>query len=379
MKKLTFCLLVLWTIPVAGEKIPYDIIRVGIIQNSSSVHVSCPGGGYVYDLTAGTQSAETADTDVLVEPMEDGGISLEGKQFHSPIRIVLAGTNDLIRINGKRFHDSIVITAKNGKLTVVNELGLEDYICGILPEEANAAWPLESLKAQAVVSRTYVLKNMRRHEKNGFDVCNSDHCQVYGGAQCEDPRSNKAVELTRGEVLMYNGQMAQTLFHASCGGHTENPNNVWAWESATPPYLRGVTDKYCLNSPHQHWKNIVKEETIRKSLVKAGFSVGTITSIKVEGTNVSGRAKKLKIKSTNGVVEMKGSTFRMAIDPWIIRSTMFKKITKKGESFEFTGYGWGHGVGMCQWGAKEMAEHGKDYTHILNYYYPGTNVKKMEQ
>jgi stage II sporulation protein D len=378
MKKIIVGLLLFLAIPAGAVKLPYDIIRVGIIQNADSARFSCPGGGYVYDLSAGTQSSLPSDDDFLVKPGVDGKIAFGDKQFGSPIRIVLAGTGDLIRINGKRFHDSVLIIAKKEKLTVINELGLEDYICGILPKEANPSWPLESLKAQAVVSRTYVLKNMRRHEKNGFDVCNTDHCQVYGGAECEDPRSNKAVADTRGAVLMYNGQMAQTLFHASCGGCTENPNNVWAWDSETPPYLRGRKDTYCLNSPHQDWKSLVKEETIRKSLARAGFSVGAITSIKIDGKDSSGRAKKLKIKNKNGVVEIKGSSFRMALDPWTIRSTMFKKIVKKDGGFEFTGYGWGHGVGMCQWGAKEMAEHGKDFEEILKYYYPGTNVEKLE-
>ncbi|MEI8218139.1 MAG: SpoIID/LytB domain-containing protein [Elusimicrobiota bacterium] len=378
MRRIFFIVFLFQTMTVVAEELPYDTVQVGIVQNVLSMHVSCAGGGYVYELAEGTQAGLPAGDDILVKLLDDGRIAFGDISYRSPVRIAAAGNDDLIRINGKRFHDTINIMAQNGHLTAVNELRLEDYLCGILPVEADPNWAPESLKVQAVASRTYVLRNMRRHEKDGFDVCDTMHCQVYGGVDCEDVRSNNAVAGTRNEVLMYQGQLAQTLFHASCGGCTENPNNVWSWDAEAPPYLRGRRDKYCRNSPHQDWKNLVKEDIMRKNLTKAGYVVGTIQSIKIEGTDSSGRAKKLKIKHKNGVLEMKAASFRLAVDPWIIRSTMFKKIVKKDAGFLFSGYGWGHGVGMCQWGAKVMAERGKDYKEILKYYYPGTTIEKRE-
>ena len=170
-----------------------------------------------------------------------------------------------------------------GRLTVINELGLEDYINGILSKEVNPDWPLESLKAQAVISRTYVLKNLRKHEKQGFDVCTETHCQVYGGVESEDKRTSAAVAATRAEVLVYKGELAQSLFHASCGGHTENPNCVWTWESDAPEYLKGVKDDFCADSPHQLWTSTVGAGFIGSKLIKSGYKVGSVKNITTSG------------------------------------------------------------------------------------------------
>lgn len=365
MKCRVWCLLICFAVPVAAAP-PGSIIRVGIVLKAASVHIS--GEGFA-ELPSGR--------DLLATAAQDGGIALAGKRYSSPLRLTPGGS-DLIRVNGKRYRDAIVIRAQAGRLTVINEVNIEQYLRGILPREANPAWPAESLKAQAVVSRTYVLRNMRRHDGEGFDVCNTVHCQVYGGAECEDPRSDEAVADTAGRVLMYNGALAQTVFHASCGGHTEHPSVVWSGHADAPSYLQGRKDKYCGDSPHHRWKSTIKESTIREALVKAGYDIGTITRIRVDGESASGRAKELLIDHATGVTRVHAGRFRLAVSPWTIRSTLIEKIKAVDGGFEFSGLGWGHGVGMCQWGAKVMAERGKDYTAILRYYYPGAAVKKAD-
>jgi stage II sporulation protein D len=229
------------------------------------------------------------------------------------------------------------------------------------------------------VSRTYVLKNLHKHEKDGFDVCTETHCQVYGGVESEDPRTNAAVEASRGQVLVYKGDLAQSYFHASCGGHTENPNCVWTWDSAAPEYLKGVKDKFCASSPHNYWKNSVRAETIRSRLVNAGYSVGAIAKIKMSGHDNSGRPEYLKIKHSGGALVISPAKFRLAVEPWVIRSAFITSITKNGREYIFEGKGWGHGVGMCQWGAKVMGDKGYNFKTVLTFYYPGTNVEKWEE
>jgi stage II sporulation protein D len=316
--------------------------------------------------------------DYVVKPVSNG-ISIDGKRLGSSIRIVAQESGSFIRINGRRYRDNILVNTSGGKCTVINELGLEDYLNGILPSEVNAAWSPETLKAQAVISRTYVLRNLRKHEKDGFDVCTETHCQVYGGVEAEDPRTNSAVAASRSEVLVYKGELAQSLFHASCGGHTENPNCVWTWDSAAPEYLKGVKDKFCAESPHNYWKNTVTAETIKSRLARSGYNVGTIKKIKTSGRDNSGRPEKLKITSSEGTLVINPSKFRMAIDPWIIKSAFITSISRQGKAFVFEGKGWGHGVGLCQWGAKVMGDKGYDYKQILELYYPGTDVEKWEE
>ena len=361
-----------------SQRLPETIIRVGIVVGAKSFNLSCESGYSLYDTVSGMQKDIKPKDDYLVKT-NGKGILLNGETYGPSIRLAAKKSGSFLRVDGRRYKDSILIIIRNKKLTVVNELGLEDYICGILPKEVNPDWPADALKAQAVISRTYVLKNLRKHDKEGFDICTETHCQVYGGVESEDPRTNAAVEATRGEVLVYKGELAQSLFHASCGGHTENPNCVWTWESATPEYLRGVKDKFCGNSPHQYWKNSVSAESLRTKLVKSGYSVGKITKITMSGSDDSGRPAKLKIKHSKGVLSIMPAKFRMAIDPWLIKSAFITDISAHGANFVFEGKGWGHGVGMCQWGAKEMGGKGYDYKKILGFYYPGTGVEKWDE
>lgn len=352
-----------------------QLIKVGLLQSVSSFNLSCDGIYHIYDITAGKTAVVEGGNNYLIR-CNDNQIYIGGGVYNSPVRLICDKNFDSLRINGRRYRDTIIIYAKNSRLTVINELDIESYLFGILPKEVNPAWPEESLKAQAVVSRTYALRNLRKHEKDGFDICDQTHCQVFGGKESEDNRSNNAVEATNGEVLLYNGQMAQSLFHASCGGHTENPNNVWSWECKTPEYLEGCKDKYCQNSPHQYWKNKIYADYIKLKLNKAGYNVGVISKIKLSGTSRSGRTKILKIKHSKGELKIAAAKFRMAVDPWQIRSTYLKNISKSGNAFIFSGLGWGHGVGLCQWGAKEMGEKGRDYKEILEHFYPGTTIEK---
>lgn len=373
---LVFCLL----LPVQGSarRLPETIIKVGVIIEAKSFNMSSQGKYYIYDLNSGKQYDIASMNDYLVRP-KTGGIVIDGRKYGAFIRLIPKESAGYLRISGRRYRDNIIIRMQNGKLTVINELGLEDYLFGILPREVNPAWPMEALKAQAVVSRTYVLRNLRKHAKNGFDVCTETHCQVYGGVESENKTTNEAVLATRSEVQVYNGELAQTLFHASCGGYTENPNYVWSWDSSSPDYLCGVMDKYCRNSPHQFWQNKLSAELIRQKLSKANYAVGKIVRITLTGNDGSGRPEKLKIKHSDGTLVIAPSKFRMAVDPWLVKSAMITNVSRSGGNFIIEGRGWGHGVGLCQWGAKELGEKGYSYKKILIFYYPGTKTEKWEE
>lgn len=363
---------------IHAQRLPETIMKIGVLLRQNSFNLSCEGKYYLYEFNSGNKTAIKPLNDYLVKG-NGGTIKIDGISFVSKVRIVSEGVGNRIRINGKRYRDNILIRCKDGKLTVINEIGLEDYVAGILPREVNPKWPEESLKAQAVVSRTYALRNVRKHEADGFDLCSETHCQVYGGVETETPSTNAAVAETRGEVMTFEGKLAQTLFFACCGGYTEDPKYVWSWEAETPKYLKGRKDKYCENSPHEYWKNRIKGEFIRQRLAKAGFRIGDIENIRISGINRSGRAENLKIRHSEGTLTIKAAKFRLAVDAWLIKSTMFSNIVRYGDSFEFRGSGWGHGVGMCQWGAKVMADKRFKYTEILKYFYPGTEIERWEE
>lgn len=377
MRKLTVLIMLLAAPLAQAQRMPETVIKIGLFVNARSFNLSCEGKYSAFELNSGDKFDIVPMNDYLVKG-NGNRVQIDGRSFESKVRIVPADDKNRVRINGRRYRDSILVTCRDSKLTVINELGIEDYVAGILPREANPEWPLESLKAQAVVSRTYALKNVRKHDKYGFDLCTETHCQVYGGVESEKPRTTEAVEKTKGEVLTYEGKLAQALFHACCGGYTEDPKNVWVWESETPAYLRGRRDKYCADSPHQYWKNRVEGSVIEARLRKSGFNVGKIENIRISGHSRSGRVEMLRIKHSGGTLDIMAAKFRLAVDPWLIKSTLIDKIVRYGDAFEFRGSGWGHGVGMCQWGAKVMSEKGKDYREILEFYYPGTKIEKWD-
>jgi len=293
-----------------------------------------------------------------------------------PVKIT---SDSYIIVNKVIYRGNILIRlSKNGKLNIINVLNIEDYLKGVLPKEVSASWDIEALKAQAVISRSYAVKNLNRHITENFNMCSSVHCQVYGGASAENEKCNKAIADTHGQVLMFDNEIAQTVFHASCGGYTEDPKYVWDWKNATPDYLKGRKDKYCSDSPHNEWTCTLSEKIIRKKLLSSGYKIGSIKKITLSG-NTGGHAKEFVIIThKDGKLKLKTYKFRLAVDSGLIKSAMIKNIKRKGTDFIFSGRGWGHRVGLCQCGAKVMAEKGLSYKKILQYYYPKTKIKNIE-
>jgi stage II sporulation protein D len=300
------------------------------------------------------------------------GISIKKYLLLPPLKI--ESSNGFVFADSKRYRGYLKIIKSENKINVINVLPMEDYIKGVLPKEAATNWSIEALKSQAVISRTYAITNLNRHSAQGFDICPTVHCQVYGGAGVEADSCNKAVLETQCEVLSYGGKLAQTVFHANCGGHTEDPKYIWNWKN-TPPYLKGVKCGYCNAAPHTKWEKTLDEGFIRKRL--PGNNIGKIKSIKIKGKTAAGAAKELKIIHSKGEVTLNAYQFRLAVGIYQIKSHTFDFIKTSAGKFYFKGRGWGHKVGLCQWGAKGMAENGKTYKEILAHFYPGTTIKKV--
>lgn len=348
-----------------------EYINVGILSNQKSLNIASDkkyyfmSGNKKYKLSAGKITVKIKDKEAVILK----------KHYKLPVKFV---SENCFLVNNKIYRGNIIISPYAKGNNIINELKLEDYLKGILPKETSASWNLETLKAQAVISRTYALKNIGRHYKQGFDVCSQVHCQVYGGASCESKNTNKAVVKTSGEVVLYNDKLAQTFFHSSCGGHTEDPKYVWQWKTETPIYLKGMKDDYCKDNPHQNWTVSLSESAIREKLVKAGYKTGKIKNISTSGTTTAKAAKEIIIKHSKGTLKLNSYTFRCAVSADKIKSTLITGIERKNNSFIFKGKGWGHKIGLCQWGAKAMGDKGSSYKEILAFYYPKTTIGKIK-
>jgi len=384
MKKINFLIiipLILYPINIFCNKLPVTVVNICIIKNVNHLNVTSNDRFFIIDLTTGLKY-EQLPTNHEIELYKNYIKVSETKFLTNMIQIIPKTENNFIYVNKKPYRDIIYIRKINNKLSVINEVGIENYIYGILKMETNPEWPLEVLKAQAVVSRTYAVKRIGRHQEEGFDFCSEVHCQVYRGVNGEDKRTNYAVDLTKGEVLTYKNQLADTVYHACCGGRTENPENVWSTYQQSPEYLKGVICKYCKSSKHYRWEKIINEELLIQKLNNSGYKIDKLLSIKIYSKSKTGRAKEIAIKyiynNNRHTLVLLANRFRLIVDPWQIKSTNFVSIIKQDKKYIFSGKGWGHGVGMCQEGAKVMADKGYDYRQILEYYYPGTEIQKWE-
>jgi len=313
-------------------------------------------------------------------------VSLRGQNIvfgkyslEEPVLLKTSNNSQSIGVKSKSYTGSILFKVFDNKIFVINELEIDEYLKGVLPKEMGKGWPIEALKAQAVISRTYALRNMGSYSKKGYDLSADVGSQVYGGKSAHTSESDQAVNETTNEVLTFNGKLADTFFHADSGGYTENISNVWASVKNPPNYLKGKPDKFSKKGgSYKIWKTKISKSELKNKLNSAGYKVGIIEKIKIEGKNSSGRVLNIKIYHSNGTLLIQGSKFRMAISPWQIKSTLIDEIVRMDNAFEFRGKGWGHGVGLSQDGAKVMAKENYNYREILHFYYPGTNLEKRK-
>jgi stage II sporulation protein D len=286
--------------------------------------------------------------------------------------VIISSDINMMNMRGEPYRGKIRLHKNAGRgIDVINVLNVEDYLYGVVPKEMPPQWHPEALKAQAIAARTYALYQKEKNKNRDYDIIASTTSQVYGGAGIETEKSNQAVDETRGKVLLYNGQLALTYFHANSGGMTEDAKSVW---TADIPYLKSVQDDYSIKAPNYSWTLSLSTENIRKALNHKGLQIGSIKRVASVDVSSSGRVQKIKILHGGGEVVVKGTDFRNKIDPTLIKSTLFT-ITNGDDGILLEGKGYGHGVGMSQWGAYMMACEGYSYSDILKHYYCGTEIR----
>ena len=265
---------------------------------------------------------------------------------------------------------------------ITRTISVEDYVRGVVAAEGSLEREPEALKALAVASRTYVLKNLGRHAKEGYDFCTTTHCQRYILADADALENvpaaiSEAVAATKGEVLRdgYN-ELAAAYFSASCGGATANIGTLWG--GSAPPYLRGVRDEYCTSEAHHDWTDVISHAQLLKALksdprTNVGHRLSSVNTLRKDA---SGRAELIAIEGDRRLT-INGWDFKIIIGRalgWnLLKSSRFE-ISRSRSNFVFRGSGFGHGLGLCQEGAHVMAERGAGYRQILAKYFPATRV-----
>lgn len=274
--------------------------------------------------------------------------------------------NDVVRRDGRAYRGGLRIEVHDDALRVVNLVDLEAYLRGVVPSEMQAEWPIEALKAQAVAARSYTLASLDRDAD--YDVCSTDACQVYRGMEVEHPRSDRAVADTEGIVIAWAGAPAVAYYHADSGGAVASSAEVWGREL---PYLLGRADVDGV-SPHRGWTVRLAPGALSDALTAEGRSVGTPTGLTILARSASGRVSRAEIAGGAGAVVLSGPTLTRVLRRVGLKSTRISTVAP----LTVRGDGWGHGVGMSQYGARALAVTGYDYGRILAYYYPGVGLQR---
>jgi stage II sporulation protein D len=298
-------------------------------------------------------------------------LTVHAISVHGPMRIRSRGGS--LQMNGKAYRGTIEIRKKrSGTLLVINDLDLESYLLGVVAAEIPADWEMESLKAQAVASRTYALYQKQNAGRRPYHILATVDSQMYLGKRGERERAAQAVEVTRGMVITYQGQVIPAFYHASCGGHTEDALELWGIDE---PYLKGV-DCDCQNiSKYGSWEKRVTMAGMIRALRREGYRLGDIGSVEIGTLTAAGRVKNVLFRHAGGTTSVPAETLRATLGYSSLPSIFFEPEIIDREVV-LSGRGLGHGVGLCQWGAREMARTGAGFQAILAYYYPGTAISR---
>lgn len=356
------------------ENVRVQNARVLLVKGAKKVAVAAKQKVEVYETQSQRKLGEASlgDEDFAVR---GGKIALGNVELSAnPIRLVPAA-GDFLKVGKRRYRGQIELARDNDEgLNVINFVPLEEYLQGVVPNEMMSKSPLEALKAQAIASRTFALSRMNSGGSQAWDLEAGTNSQVYGGLDSEHPGSTEAVTSTRGIVASVQGRFVSAFYHSNCGGRTANVRDVWGSEAS---YLKGSACGYCGNSKHSQWTVEISKTELARRLRDHNVIDNDFSTIEISDRDASGRAVSMLIRGAAGDTTLKASAFRMMLGADKLKSTFFT-VQDLGPNLRFEGKGWGHGVGLCQDGAIGMARAGYPFDEILNRYYPGVSLSRLE-
>jgi len=341
-------------------------VRVRVFKGHSSLRVESEGALAV---TPGPLTGHGVDLTAR------GGMVVAGAQ--APVREVTITADQpvLIRADGvkRHYHGALTVRADGNTLQVINRVGMEDYLYGVVTKESGASWPLEALKTQALASRTYALYQVQHRQDRDYDMVDDEGSQVYGGVEGESTPGRRAVDETRGLILVYRNRPIYAMFTANSGWHTADSAFVF---DQPLPYLIAAPDPYSPGEQMGHWTRTYSAGEIRQKLSEIGVQLGSIRAIEPKATCPSGRIIRADIVDEHGSHVMRT---RPTLGRALKLPEILLKIEHTGDKFVFVGGGFGHGVGLSQWGAKAMAVKGYSAKDIAAFYYHGAEIAPMAQ
>ncbi len=354
-----WCSLLMWI--VASAPVRAYILRVAVAQNISQINIGSSTKAIVSDENDRQIGELQAQKGFVVRANNDG---IEVGNAKATQLWVKPQQGGYIWIGDRWYRGSVQLVNTGKKLLAIEHVNLEQYLYSVLGAEMSSTYPAEALKAQAVASRTYALYRSQSTSAQLFDVDSTQSSQVYRGLSSEANTTQAAVNATVGEIMTERGKPILAAFHAASGGHTENVEDIW---SSRLSYLRGVPD-YDLDTPGNEWTKTVSDREVSQSL-----KINNVKSIVPDRTTPFGSVVSLKVVGDSDRL-VKGSQVRTALK---LRSLKFTIAPTPG-GFLFTGRGYGHGLGMSQWGAYALAQQGMKYSSILAHYYRGVEFSKLK-
>jgi stage II sporulation protein D (peptidoglycan lytic transglycosylase) len=301
-----------------------------------------------------------------------GSVEWRGQRV-AGLRVVPAGATPL-RFQQRTYPGSIDVVGAPEGLIVVNQLPLEEYLVGAVKAEAGDRMPIEMLKAQAIVARTYAAYHRRLNAGKPYHIVAGTANQQYAGRVSADSPAWTAVLDTEGQVLLWEGDLFPAFYHTDSGGHTEDPRVVFA--AANMPALKPVRVEFASHSPHEVWSLDVGLADLAAALRRGGVSVGGIKGLRVVERSASLRVSRITVLGTRGSATLRGNDFRRLVGYDTLKSTLFA-VSVDRHYARFAGRGYGHGVGLDQWSAKTMADQGYTARQIVQYYYPGATLSSL--
>lgn len=367
------------------------IIRVAVNKGVREVRLTSVGGAAEVKNERGERiGVVPASGEILVKPSA-GQLLITGavQGQRTPVLNLECGTAEaLIRVNGRAVAPAITVYADPRRahtLTTIAHLDLETYLAGVLSGEVPVgSWHSEALKAQAIASRSYAIYQMKAHTHDSYDVESTVADQVFKPLQSRNPKLEAVLTETEGLIVTQDGRLFPAYFHSTCGGHTTSSTRAFPERTAVFDTLSGTRCPFCTASPAFEWRaRLAKSEMEKKLRVssdvrKSGKRFGRITAIEtVGGTGWPRRADQFRIRHTNGVLTVPSQRFRLIVGAMKLKSACVTRIVDRGSELEFQGRGFGHGVGMCQYGSQGMANKGYSYKQILGLYYPGGELTRL--
>ncbi|MBN1587399.1 MAG: SpoIID/LytB domain-containing protein [Candidatus Omnitrophica bacterium] len=353
-------------------------VKVAVAQGQENVALMVRGGYTLQALGTGEAVADSAQgMDVLSLTPHDSGLLLNGERLGLfGLRLCPLKEGNLW-VDGKRLRGNLcVLREKDRTLTVINEVGVENYLAGVMRGELPKGWPAAAYEAQAIASRTFALYRTVERFDRDYALTSDVSSQVYEGKSAETWASNKAVRKTAGKVLTWEGRIFPAFYHSDSGGHTQSAHHLWKVDIAP---LAGVPSPYGEGSPYAHWEFSVKAAGLGWAFRQKGYAFqGGVEDWEILDRDVSGRIQRIRFIGSGEPLTLSGAQLREVLGVSRLRSTQVE-LRKEGELIFFAGSGWGHGVGMSQWGAYDMANQGYSAEEILAHYYPGAQIRDWRE